>query len=291
MFIQKNSQRNHADDSKDTLVQMNIRVKKSVAQSFRSFCETRRLTQSEGLRLLLMGEDFPNRDLIMRVYQQEMTEKDDEIICLREQNKELLEFQRGKESWIQHQRKEWIKIAKTMLDYLTSQTTVRPFENGIKMRPHRFESRWGKRIFRSHRYPTEGGCYEVYILDLVRGLQNKKVTPDHSIPIFVCGQLEDGTLVKFRWYPKQDYIGIRPCEEGFGSGEEPWLLGCIISQDGAADLVCAVPHRFDQSLDPMIDIDDELDFYLNNVVQVCPSKDNKPGLDSIIAKASRKQTQ
>ena len=125
MSNENNQQIGHVDDSKDTLVQMNIRVKKSVAQSFRSFCELRRLTQSEGLRLLLMGEDFPNRDLIMKVYQQEMTEKDDEILCLREQNKELLEFQRGKESWVQHQRKEWIKIAKTMLDHLISQTAVR----------------------------------------------------------------------------------------------------------------------------------------------------------------------
>jgi len=49
MINQKNSQRDHADDSKDTLVQMNIRVQKSVAQSFRSFCEERKLTQSKAI--------------------------------------------------------------------------------------------------------------------------------------------------------------------------------------------------------------------------------------------------
>jgi len=238
-----------------------------------------------------MGEDFPERDLIMRIYQQEMTEKDDELICLKEQNKELLELQRGKESRIQHQRKEWIKISKTMLDYLFSQTAVRPIENGIKMRIHRFESRWGRRVFRSHRYPTEGGCYEVYILDLVRGLQNKKVTPDHSVPIFVCGQLDDASLVKFRWYPKKDFIGIRPYEEGFGSGEEPWLLGCIISEDGAADLVCAVPKNgLTQTQSSVSDMDDELDFGWNDVVPIPSNKGNKSSLDSMIAQASKKRT-
>ena len=290
MINQKDPKRRHTDDSKDTLVQMNVRVKKSVAQSFRSFCEERRLTQSEGLRLLLLGEDFSKRDLIMQVYQQEMIEKHDEIIRLRGQNKELLELQRGKESWIQHQRKEWIKIAKTMLDYLISQTAVRPIENGIKMRPHRFESRWGKRIFRSHRYPAEGGCYEVHIIDLVRGLQSKKVTPDHSVPIFVCGQLDDATLVKFRWYPKKDFIGIRPYEEGFGSGEEPWLLGCIISEDGAADLVCAVPsHMNNQTQLSSLDIENELDLNLDGIFQIHQIEGKKSSLDSMIAKASSKQ--
>lgn len=268
----------NVNDCKDSLVQMNIRVKKSVAQSFRSFCEERRVTQSEGLRLLLIGEDFSERDSIMKVYRQEMIEKHDEILILREQNKELLELQKGKESWVLHQRKEWIRIAKAMLGFVINRTTIQHYNYETAMKPLRFKSRWGKRLFHSHQYPTTGDCYEVHISDLVRGLQNKKVNPDHDTPIFVCGKLNDGTPVKFRWYPKKDFIGISPNDERFGSGEGPWLLCCIISKDGAADLVCAVP----------LSVIGKNEYLLPKKEGIAQSKKYTSSLDSKIAAVNKK---
>ena len=273
---------------KENLVQFNIRLNESVARAFRVFCKERGLTQSDGLRLLLLGEDFLERDLIMNTYQQKLNEKYDEITCLKKQNKELLELQRGKESWVQHQRKEWIKIAKTMLGFVIDQIIEPQYAYEATMKPLRFKSRLGKNLFDCHKFPQESGCYNVYVNNLVRGLQNKKETPDYSAPIFVCGKMEDGTPVKFRWYPQKDYIGIKPIDKRFGYGEEPWLLCGILSKDGAVDLVCAVPLcDRNKTQSSILDMDFDLHSDLNDVLQTSQSERIKPSLDSMITKANR----
>ena len=63
-----------------------------------------------------------------------------------------------------------------------------------------------------------------------------------------------------------------------------------MAQDGAADLVCAVPLQgFNQTQPSVLDIDDELDFDLPGVVPIPSNKGNKSSLDSMIAKATKKQ--
>lgn len=96
---QEEMQENEREETEE-LVQMNIRVKESVKQSFRNFCKERDLTQSEGLRLLLLGEDFAERDVVMQAHQKELGVLKEENSLLKKQNKELLGFKRGEESWV-----------------------------------------------------------------------------------------------------------------------------------------------------------------------------------------------
>ena len=85
--------------------------------------------------------------------------------------------------------------------------------------------------------------------------------------------MRDNTRLKFRWINKKKIIGIQPNDYEVTYWGPNWLIGCIISKDGAADLVCAVPlcgigginpSRFDKKIDADIEaelqaIEDEID--------------------------------
>lgn len=277
----KSDEREEKKD-KDALVQFNVRVKESVAQSYRSFCKERGVTQSEGLRLLLMGEDYEKRDSLMQSYQKEIDMKDAEIAELKAKNKELLALQKDKESWVFRKRKEWIDVAKTMLSYAIGKTEHREYIDWNDSRVLSIKSREGHELFSSHQYPIVGGGYEVELEGFVWGIQNKKTNPDYSAPIFVFGMLMDKTLVKFRWYYQKSIIGASPLVDEFSSKGSKWIMGCVISKDGAADLVSAVPLAGLKQID-YSDLD------VGDLFQIPQPEGKTSNLDRMIAKAATKR--
>lgn len=242
-----------ADDT-DTLIQLNVRIKTSIAQSFRSFCAERNLSQSDGLRLLLLGEDFKMRELVMQSYLREINSKNAEIAYLEEKNKELADLQNGKETWDLHQRKEWTRIAKQMICYLIDYSDLFSPDLGARCKPHSIKSNEGHQLFSRHHYPSVSGCHEVIINGLVRGFSRAKQNAEQYAPLFICGTLlEDNTPVKYRWYAKKDYIGVPPINWDLTCLGDRWLLCCVIAKDRAADLVCAVPmNRLSQPVTPTL---------------------------------------
>lgn len=275
------------DTGEEALQQMNIRVKESVARSFRSFCKERDLTQSEGLRLLLLSEAFADRDVVMQSYQQEFDALRTENSKLKEENIKLLTLQRDKESWALRHRKEWIHIAKAIVSCMVERAYIPYFPFELHKTIHRFKSNEGYELFSSHYYPQEGGCFEVIVSGLVYGLGRVNNNPERNVPLFVCGKLKDKTPLKFRWYPRKDFIGVPPSDKNI-SYEGKWMLGCAIAKDGAADLVCAVPLCWlDRAEAAMLDIDSDLN--LDNTIPAERDQGIKPSLESMITAANKKQ--
>ena len=282
--MQKNEQKNANEEA---LLQMNMRVKDSIAQSFRNFCKERELTQSEGIRLLLLGEDFSNRDLVMQSYQQELNTIKAENTKLKEQNEELLVLQRDKESWTLHHRKAWTHVAKTIVNCMVERARIPYFPFELNKTILRIKSKEGHELFSNHYYPQEGGCFEVIVSGLVYGMGRETSSPEQNMPLFVCGKLEDKTPLKFRWYPRKDFIGVYPNDKNI-SFEGKWLLGCVIAKDGAADLICAVPLCWlDRAEAAMLDLDSEL--VLDYEIPITQIQGKKSSLDSLIVMAERKK--
>lgn len=296
-------EREKAKQEKEKLVQFNVRVKESVAQAYRLFCAERGITQSDGLRLLLMGEDFIEHDLMMQSYQKEFGVLKEKYSQLKKQNKELLEFKKGEESWVMHQRKAWINIAESMLNIVIRRYVGYRDDLFEESKSLSFKSEEGYEMFCNHDYPLEGGCYGVYITGRVRGLQSNKTNAEQSSHTFICGELEDNTRVKFRWINKKQIIGIKPNDYEVTYWGPNWLIGCIMSKDGAADVVCAVPLNgidridaflIDMAIDAKIEAEieaellalenEEGDEYLN-----LENENKKPSLDDLITVANRRQ--
>ena len=252
-------QKNEEKRGKEALVQFNMRIKECVAQAYRAFCIERGITQSEGLRLLLLGEDFANRDLMMQSYQQELNALKAENSKLKEQNKDLLALQKEKESWALHHRNEWIRITKDFLKHVVDMSIMPLCFYVVPKKPLGIKSAEGYALFSSHQYPSAAGCFEVTLEARIWGFSRSKTTPDHDIPLFICGVLKDHTPIKFRWYPKQPFIGIYPSDHTLACWGTSWLMGCVIAKDGAANLVCAVPLRGINQPKPLLsDIETEI---------------------------------
>ena len=62
-----------------------------------------------------------------------------------------------------------------------------------------------------------------------------------SPPTFVLGRTENQERIKLRWYPKKEFLGIWPRNERFAKRDSKWLMGYLPAQDGAVDLVAAIP--------------------------------------------------
>lgn len=272
---------------KEKLVQFNVRLKESVAKAYRSFCNEQGVTQSDGLRLLLLGEDFADRDVVMQSYQQEFDALKTENSKLKEENKKLLTLQSNEESWALRHRKEWTLVAKTIVSRMVERAYIPYFPFELNKKILRFKSKEGYELFSSHHYPQEGGCFEVIVSGLVYGLGRGNNGPERNVPLFVCGKLKDKTPLKFRWYPRQDFIGVHPNDKNI-SFEGKWLLGGVIAKDSAVDLVCAVPTCWlEQAEAAMLDVDSELN--MDEKIPIARIQGKKPSLDSMIVMAEGKK--
>lgn len=278
---QPKPQKNEQKRGMEALVQFNMRVKERVAQAYRAFCIERGITQSESLRLLLLGEDFADRDLVMQSYQQELNALKTENAKLKEQNKELLALQKEKESWALRHRNEWIRIAKAIVSLIVERVIKPRIVFEFRKKPFSFKSKEGHALFSGYNYPQEGGCFEVNVSGLVYGTGRNNIGPEKNVPLFICGQLKDKTPIKFRWYPREDFLGIPPCAENI-SFEGDWLLGGVIAKDGAANLVFAIPLRGIEEKKPQVlDIEAE--------ILAIENEGERSSVDELIAAADRKR--
>ncbi len=273
--------------------QFNMRIKESDAQAFRAFCIERGITQSEGLRLLLLTEDFEKRSLLIDEFQHELDKRDSEIANLKDILREATGLQKERHSEILRKRREWVNIAQEILHYTMDRSVIVHEDPELIKRPLRLKNTDGKKMFHSYHYPEHGGCLEVLIEGHVWGLQNKKVSPDQVTPIFICCKLSDGKPVKYRWYPKKNFIGVPPTSEAVSQWGTSWLLGGISSQDGAMDVVCALPlNAVKRPNLSLLNIDTALalndDFDLDDTFPALPTPKKPSGLDAVILGAERR---
>jgi len=82
-----------------------------------------------------------------------------------------------------------------------------------------------------------------------------------SPAIFIFAKTEDGSLVKFRYYSKRDYIGISIPHSDWAFPEAKWLVTWQKAKDGAIDLKGSIPIPLNLTDTAADDHTDDLDNY------------------------------
>ena len=80
--------------------------------------------------------------------------------------------------------------------------------------------------YKKYEFPEEEGFSYVQVKALLWGRNRSQ---------FIMGEGEDGKLVKFRYYQRPLYAGLRITTEGL------WLVGCRKASDGAMEVAAAFP--------------------------------------------------
>lgn len=213
--------------------QLNIRVDFWAAQAFRDFCTRNLVTQNEALRLLLqnVGQDYYERTdpLQRRLRQQE------EIIKkIQADNDELRRERAEKYRRLLNQRRDWFRIVNKMLMRIVDRYCVSLYDDTEPLKRLSFKRAKEYYDFKSYQYPESVDCF---VLTMHFVCYGKGVAP----PMFICGVDETGNLVKLRWYPKEEYLGLTPRAERYVYGGAPWLVGCLQATDGAMDIIAGIP--------------------------------------------------
>ena len=84
------------------------------------------------------------------------------------------------------------------------------------------------------RYPDASGFYIVRPVAILYG---KGRYPAR----FVMAVGDDSAMLRFRWYPKSQFVGVPITDPRFSLRSAVWLIGCDRANDGAMDIVAAFP--------------------------------------------------
>ena len=93
--------------------------------------------------------------------------------------------------------------------------------------------------FASYSYPSGSGC--------------DYFTPEHLVYgkgvaacLFVLGRTASGERIKLRWYDRDSYVGSTFKRSAHAYKDTLWLVGYTTANDGAVDLVAAIPLGNDE---------------------------------------------
>ena len=217
---------------KTTLEQLNIRVKGDVAESFRYFCKKEGITQSTGLQLLLLSQKEKRIRLITDSFLDDIHAKDEKIAKLKEElnkaNEKLAEISTQKTA----EKDRAAVIRRAVKQALRLQE---PDPYWSPMHPMSFYRASKVLDFSAYSYPSENGYCFIELDALVYGRGPRAA-------LFVLGHTADGSLIKLRWYPKKEFIGISPAiKSPFYHKSSYWSVGYFLANDGAYDIYAAVP--------------------------------------------------
>lgn len=214
------------------LKQLNLRVRSDVIEAFKTFCESYHVTQSDGLRLLLLT-DHSSHDQIMDSVWQETESYKQEIAKLQQANVELRQKRIDKEQREFQLSQDWAMITRQVVDYITDYSHP---DNSLlpRLAPMSFSASKRKLDFHAYQYPAAAGCCTLTVDNLVYGKGRKPA-------LFVLGRNDDDQLIKLRWYEKKDFVGISPRSSRYARKGTKWLVGCVAAKDGAMDLLLNIP--------------------------------------------------
>lgn len=251
-------------DCNAALFQLNVRVTYDVSEGFKRFCKRMGVTQSNGLRLLLLSQQEKCPRIVAHSYQEDMLAKADTIAKLKE------ELRKAKEKLVALPKpKNEEKARSTVIRRAVKQALrqQKPASYLTPLLPISFYKAKGVVDFSSYSYPSEEGVCFLALDALVYGRSHLK----QFSPLFVLGRTADGSRLKLRWYPKKEFVGISPTSRSpFYHKGSFWSVGYALANDGAYDLYAAIPA---ESLEPAPMFEDSL-----------PAPSTR-SLDSIIASA------
>lgn len=216
---------------KTQMTQLNIRVEESTAAAFRKFCVGNSLNQSDALALLLTTAQSSEAVNIM---QEKLKQKDQKI---RELTEKLFSAECGRKNFKKRaleRRRNWICAIKSMIAYIADMGQKEDTRSECApMEIEPFARAKDECGFGDYVYPVGAGCTTFWIEMLVYG-------KGRYAPLYVCGQTDDGKLLKLRFYPRDEYIGVSPKAIDCGTSHR-CLVAYVPTEDGAVDLIAAVP--------------------------------------------------
>lgn len=223
---------NDDSDCNSALFQLNIRVTYEVSEGFRRFCKRMGLTQSDGLRLLLLSQQEKCPRIVAHSYQEDMLAKDDAISKLKEELRKVKEKLAALPKPKDEEKARSTVIRRAVKQALRSQE---PNPYLTPLLPIGFNK--AKRVidFSSYSYPGEEGACFLFLDALVYGRGRRPA-------LFILGHATDGSLIKLRYYPKKEFVGIAPTAKSpFYCKGSFWSVGYVLANDGAYDLYAAIP--------------------------------------------------
>lgn len=212
------------------LKQMNLRVREDVMEAFRLFCKEHGMTQSEGLRALLLQSGCAEGYGMVESVKRDMQRKDDEIAELKEENGKL----RGKRDSGFYHCVKWADVVRELLDHILDKTEPTDTETE-PLKANRFGE--SAKLFHAHQYPEMSGTCHLKVEAFIYGNSER----GRKAALFVLGTTPDGRKIKLRWYPKKEFIGVYPHSRQYAYEGSEWLMGYIAAESGAVDLIAAIP--------------------------------------------------
>lgn len=209
-----------------------MRIAHPAAARFRLLCRERGITQSQMLSMLI--DEFTGvNDLLLRDIDQRINAAtfalEQEKLTGEEHKSQLLDR-------LSKQREQQLIIKKA----LGAQLEYKKYavDDDGELIP-KYTNKQAKEDFRDrykYIYPDEPGTMRVEIDALYYG------QPGWSgvSALFVCGRNKaTGAFVRFRYYPKEEYVGISPMDPLFRKEGIQFVVGYTKAADDAMNLLCA----------------------------------------------------
>lgn len=185
-------------------VQMNLRMSKQDREQFRKYCKKHKLRARDALGLLL--DQAEGNDAHLQQIQQSY-------------EKELASLRQKKSQKAEERAVDFLAfLCPELANYLRG---ICPPGNPLQGIPYkRFPG------YKKYEFPEEEGFFHVMVKALLWGRNRSQ---------FIMGEAGDGKLLKFRYYQRPLYAGLRITTEGL------WRIGCRKAADGAMEVAAAFP--------------------------------------------------
>jgi len=213
--------------------QLNIRTDELTVWAFRNFCTTRQVTQNEALKILLHPTEQESAARISPI-QEQLSKQKRVIAALTDELNTLRHKHAEKQAIFIKRRNDWIKVMDQLVTYIIDKQNAYSDDDREPLKIQRFKTAKTQLNYKSYHYPTNTGCLIITLHYLAYG---KGSVP----PLFICGEDSSGNLIKLRWYPKAEYIGISPHSKVHSYEGSQWLVGYLQAVDGATDMIAGIP--------------------------------------------------
>lgn len=219
--------------SRSHMTQINMRVSQKTATAFRQFCYEQKLTQNEGLAILLT--QVTESTAAENALRDEIKFYKNELALMNQKYTAAIEQPKAKEESDWKRVRDWTKIMRDMLSYILDHKAA---DRGPRIKPGYFKRDHERVQFNRYRYPEEAGCTFVQLDDFI---YSKGRSPALFILAHHVNEHGEIEYLKFRYYPRDRFVGIPLRATSYSYRNASWLIGHMPAPDGAMDVYAALP--------------------------------------------------